>query len=248
MPKVNILQKGNIYFFYRPKVQHETAHTIEEVQRFFIVLNPENSSSYIILVVGRKHLPESSVYFAFIEKIARDKEGFMNILKEENYTTSSSRDRRLPVARCLGEGKYLLIWHDDHHTHLCYHLELPSKIGEVQEQFNLEEQGDYLINIRNPNVPASPGIGLSSQQKPHYPEELISRMGDYRFIPLNPVEFLNFEGAEMLIIGKKTSDLQDKDLDIKRCLSEISFKDIQEELKRTQEQESLVPLVEGKWK
>jgi len=42
MTDFSILQKGNIYFFYRPKVQHTEAHNLEEVQRFFMALNPQN--------------------------------------------------------------------------------------------------------------------------------------------------------------------------------------------------------------
>lgn len=34
------LERGHIYFFYRPKVELEQAHSIDEVQRFYILLVP----------------------------------------------------------------------------------------------------------------------------------------------------------------------------------------------------------------
>ena len=51
--EINILQSGNVYFFYRPKVENSE----KEIQRFFFVLHPQNQSKYQLLVVGKKHLP-----------------------------------------------------------------------------------------------------------------------------------------------------------------------------------------------
>jgi hypothetical protein len=39
-PKAGILERGHVYFFYRPKVELEAAHDIDEVQRFLILLVP----------------------------------------------------------------------------------------------------------------------------------------------------------------------------------------------------------------
>jgi hypothetical protein len=247
MSQIDLLQKGSIYFFYRPKVQYATAHSLDEVQRFFMVLKPEDSSNYIMLTIGRKHLPEAETYFAFVEKIAKDSQELINNLKEESYETSTRGERVIPSARCLGEGKYLLIDHD-RHTHLCYKLTLPIKVKEVQEQFNLASEGDYLVSVKNPDISSPPGVGLSSKQKPIYPDKLKSKMADYRFIPLNPPDFLNFEGAEVLLIGKQTSDLPDKDPHIKKCFSEVPLEDIREVLKKIHKPESLIPLLEGQWK
>ncbi|TVU33481.1 hypothetical protein EJB05_25302 [Eragrostis curvula] len=40
-PNVDILEKGEIFFFYRPKVDKEEAHSPDDVQRLYIVLRPE---------------------------------------------------------------------------------------------------------------------------------------------------------------------------------------------------------------
>ncbi|CAI0442066.1 unnamed protein product [Linum tenue] len=39
---VEILERGEIFFFYRPRVNREEAHSLDDVQRLFIVLRPES--------------------------------------------------------------------------------------------------------------------------------------------------------------------------------------------------------------
>ena len=61
-----ILEQGDIYFFYRPKKGAEEVKGIEDVRRFFMVTAPEqeennnNSKSqlYRLFVIGKKSLPE----------------------------------------------------------------------------------------------------------------------------------------------------------------------------------------------
>jgi hypothetical protein len=36
---VQILEQGNIYFFYRPKVDEPSVEGLEDVERFYMVLN-----------------------------------------------------------------------------------------------------------------------------------------------------------------------------------------------------------------
>ncbi|XP_051195193.1 uncharacterized protein [Lolium perenne] len=41
-PKVEIQEKGEVFFFYRPKVGKEEAHSPDDVQRMYVVLRPES--------------------------------------------------------------------------------------------------------------------------------------------------------------------------------------------------------------
>uniref|UniRef100_A0ACD5TCJ8 Uncharacterized protein n=1 Tax=Avena sativa TaxID=4498 RepID=A0ACD5TCJ8_AVESA len=41
-PKVEIQEKGEVFFFYRPKVDKEEAHSPDDVQRMYVVLRPES--------------------------------------------------------------------------------------------------------------------------------------------------------------------------------------------------------------
>src|SRR5438128_1541128 len=157
--KINVLQGGSIYFFYRPKVENNSDKK-EGVQRFFFVLKPKNQSKYRLLVVGKKQLPsEKGNYFLFLEAIKSNKEELLSALNEKHYSTKTRGERTLPVSHCLGAGKYLLVVHYSH-SHFIYQLTNPSQIKETQKEFNLQKEGDYLMTIKNPQATTPPGVGL----------------------------------------------------------------------------------------
>ncbi|XP_058774045.1 uncharacterized protein LOC131648282 isoform X5 [Vicia villosa] len=41
-PQIEIQERGEIYFFYRPKVSKEEAHSADDVQRLYIIMRPES--------------------------------------------------------------------------------------------------------------------------------------------------------------------------------------------------------------
>ena len=61
-----VLEQGDIYFFYRPKKDAQEVKGVEDVRRFFMVTAPEekreqNDKSqllYRLFVIGKKSLPE----------------------------------------------------------------------------------------------------------------------------------------------------------------------------------------------
>jgi hypothetical protein len=53
-PEVEIQEKGEIFFFYRPKVGKDEAHGPDDVQRMYIVLRPESGRA-----VEEKQAPDS---------------------------------------------------------------------------------------------------------------------------------------------------------------------------------------------
>src|SRR4051794_18958901 len=44
------LERGDIFFFYRPRVGLKEAHSLDEVQRTFIVLKPDRKRRYRRLI------------------------------------------------------------------------------------------------------------------------------------------------------------------------------------------------------
>lgn len=38
-------ERGEIFFFYRPKVNKEEAHSVDDVQRLYIVMRPESGEN-----------------------------------------------------------------------------------------------------------------------------------------------------------------------------------------------------------
>ncbi|MFL6377082.1 MAG: hypothetical protein ACJ72R_06425, partial [Nitrososphaeraceae archaeon] len=60
-----LIEYGDIFFFYRPKVGTEEVEDIGDVQRFYMITSPEekgkkhgNNDIYRLFLVGQKQLPE----------------------------------------------------------------------------------------------------------------------------------------------------------------------------------------------
>src|SRR4051812_26596179 len=103
--EINVLQSGNVYFFYWPRVGDNE----KEVRHFFVVLHPQNQEKYQLLMVGKKHLPatEKDNYLLFLEAIKKDKNELLQSLDKKRYTTATHGERMLSLSRCVGTGKFL---------------------------------------------------------------------------------------------------------------------------------------------
>src|SRR5215216_3887202 len=57
---IEIIKQGDIFFFYRPKVDTEEVKDIKDVQRFYMVTTPEEEKNdiYRLFLIGQKQLPE----------------------------------------------------------------------------------------------------------------------------------------------------------------------------------------------
>lgn len=198
-----VLEQGDVFFFYRPRVGLDEVRRLEDVQRFFLVLEPDGRALFRRLIVGRKRLPDVHAHeraWAFVAEVATDPEALRGELEQVAYQTRTRGARVQPEARPAGEGRYALVDHDGH-THLAYVLELPPSPGEAQRLFRIEREASYVIAVRNPDAPAPPGTGLPPRRRPEYPEHLLARFGGRRFSPVDPPELLDAEGAEVVIIG-----------------------------------------------
>jgi hypothetical protein len=69
-----IVEQGDIYFFYRPKVENEEATSLDDVQRFHIVMRPHGKASFRLTTVGRKRLPDIGEHertWGFVDFVAK---------------------------------------------------------------------------------------------------------------------------------------------------------------------------------
>jgi hypothetical protein len=116
-----ILEQGDIYFFYRPKKNVEEVKGIEDVRRFFMITAPEKSENkengdknqfYRLFVICKKSLPEirksearaSERYWARVG-------GVFNDPNELTKELLSNEFRKCDAARLVGEGKYAIVKH-----------------------------------------------------------------------------------------------------------------------------------------
>ena len=191
--QTEILEYGDIYFFYRPKVRSEKVKSIEDVRRFFMITaseqraNNSNSDNQIhrLFVVGKKSLP------TIRKSEARASERFWarigGVFKNANELTKellSDEFRRGDAARPVGEGKYALVKYQNH-AEIAYILELPKEPGEAQKELGIEKEASYVISVISPKIPAPAGYP-STEEPPKYPEEVLKELGNTEnFIPLS---------------------------------------------------------------
>jgi hypothetical protein len=246
----DVLERGNIYFMYRPRVEHTTAGGLDDIQRLFIILSPHGQQQYRLIVIGRKQLPEVASHrdrrWAFVEKVSRRPEDIEDDLDALSYLTKTRGERHLAPARPAGEGVYALVRHDDH-THLAFALELPRKPGAVQQELNIPEEGSYIVAIKNPDQPAPPGAGLSEGEKAALPQQLQQRFQGRRFIPVDPPDFLDREGAELVLIGAGEDPSEELGVMLDPQRETLETAEIFNDLRVERSQHPLQPLFEGKW-
>lgn len=102
-----ILEDGDIYFLYRPRVDDEEVESPDEVQRLLIVLHSWPGKRLRLLIAGRKRLPkmadhERSWWFVF--KVASRPEELREALDRRTYQTRTRGERVPPRHARQGKG------------------------------------------------------------------------------------------------------------------------------------------------
>jgi Protein of unknown function (DUF2795) len=257
-----IIEHGDIFFFYRPKVGTEEVEDIGDVQRFYMITSPEdgakrhgNKDIYRLFLVGQKQLPE------IIEgkSTSKERSWALNVLTTTNpddihkellpaeYTTETRGKRRIAAAAPAGEGKYSIVKHDGH-TELAYLLELPEIPGPTQREFEIKKEASYIISVKNPEIKVPGFAAFSEEKKPRYSKHLMEKFGDRRWINVEDPELLNYENTQLLLIGARKKDVEEElGIDIDEQKETERSADIFKELKIKSEQVPLKPLLKGEF-
>jgi len=247
----SVLENGDVYFAYRPKVDKQTARSIDDVRRLYMILHARGKDVYRLIIIGEKRLPSVNgggdrKTWGFVDKVAKDPEEVEDELDPESYRTRTRGERQVPAARPAGEGIYAIVEHE-RHTHLAYVLELPHKPGEVQRALNIVKEGSYIIAVKNPETPSPPGMGLDETRRARYPKKLRELFSGRRFIPANPPDFLDYEGAEILLVGARRDISAELGVELIPEHETEATAEIFNDLKLERSLHPLAPLFEGKW-
>lgn len=178
------------------------------------------------------------------------------ICLSEEYETKTRGHRHKPPARAVGEGIYRILRHKPnptrkHHTHLVYKLEFPSesqtRAQEPQESMNIEPEGSFLIQIRNPEQGGgrSGFGGLQRKRKAQFPAHIQAHLGHTRFGPADPPDLLNYEGCELLLIS--ASDDIEEELGLELEPEGDSDESTCDLLKTFGDDVEATPLLRGTW-
>jgi len=244
-----IVEKGDIYFVYRPRVGEAEAEGLEDVQRFYMIMKPEGQKRFRVAVLGRKRLPEAAGHeriWGFIDSVSREGGAVEREFTEHSYGTKTRGERTLPAARPAGEGVYALV-RRGRDLHLTYELELPERPGEVQRELNIERQAAYVLSVKNPETGSPPGAGLPEREEAHYPESLEQEFRGRRFASEDP-HLLDYEGAEFVLVGARTDPERAYALDIGTEHETARSADIVRQLKMSERRHPIEPLTKGEWR
>jgi len=212
-----------------------------------------------VIVIPKKKLPDIGArerYWAVMEFASENMDELDKDLGEKHYATHTRGERVLHGARPAGEGVYAIVEHKGH-THLAYALEMPHDLGEVQESFNIEKEGSFVIAVKNPQGAAATYFKsfVPEEKRVHYPKHLQDVFHGKRWAPAKPVELLNYPKSELLLVGSSENLVEEfgevgealeemEKLDEKRLTDKTLF----EELHMTKKEHPPQPLLKGEWK
>lgn len=242
------LERGDIFFLYRPRVGEDDPESLEDVQRFFIALRPEGSRKIRLLVVGRKRLPEVESHerlWGFVDMVADSREAVARELGEQRYETRTRGERELPAARPAGEGVYA-ISRDDGQMRLSYVLELPEKPGDVQREFAIAPEASFILSVKNPEKGQPPGAGLSEEEKAEFPGRIQKEFEGRRFVG-EDIRMLDYEKAEFVLIGARTDPDEEYGLRLEPEGEDEAGSDLLRDLRMRKGSRPVEPLFSGQW-
>jgi len=244
--KIKVLERGDLFYLYRPSVEEFAPEGLMDVRRFYMVLHPDGHERFRLIAIGKKKLPgvdsEVQRHWGFVDGVFLTPDELLKAAAGIPGSMESTAERTLPA----GEGVYALILHGNH-THLAYVLELPSTPGEVQKAFNIRPEGRFVIAVKNPSAISPPGMGLELDRQPDFPDQLKVRFGDRRWVSVDPPEFLDHEGAELVLIGGRDDLGADLGIDLQAHPTDEETADIFRELHMEHSERTIKPLVRGTW-
>jgi hypothetical protein len=209
------VEKGDIYFFYRPRIDAQEIQGIDDVQRLHLVLVADYEDTARLFVVGKKQLPEimqgqssSTAREWMMNYKTGSPKDIGNALVPLEYQTKTRGEREQGEAIPVGEGRYAIFERNDS-TRLAYLLSNPSPPGKAQAELGILAEASYIISVRNPAVDV-PGFPDS---EPNYPKTLQDKFADKRWIDIDDSRLLDYESAQLLLIGAH-KDLKKEEIDI----------------------------------
>jgi hypothetical protein len=211
----NYVEKGEIYFFYRPKVNTEKVQSLDDVQRLHMVLAPEGQQTVRLFLVGKKRLPEivkgkpkTTAREWMMNDLTGKPQEIGKALAPLEYETKTRGEQEQGEAIPAGEGRYT-IFERDNSSRLAYRLTSPEKPGKAQRELGILPEGSYIISVRNPAIDV-PGFPHS---KPDFPKQLEEKFADKRWIDIDDAKLLDYEKAQLLLIGAH-DDLREEGVEI----------------------------------
>ena len=245
-----IVEKGDLFFFYRPRIDSQSARDLDDLQRLYVVLRPARKRPRIrVLTIGRKRLPEIAGHersWGFVDRVTISTRVLARLLGEERYRTKTRGERALPAARPAGEGVYEFL-RLGHKLFLAYELELPQRPGPVQRVLNIAMRGSYALSIKNPRATTPADVGLREEEEADYPPQLLREFRGRRFAS-EDVKLLDYRGAEFVLVGAEPDPGRARDVEISSRHQSAEGAAIFDTLHLARHGQPIEPLLAGSWR
>lgn len=174
------MERGHLFFFYRPKVDAQEVKGPNDIQKFYILMSPDGAVGrpakeheiegkrgeerapldhkgkplHRLLVVPGKCLPDPNSrrarIWSFVEAASSDLHEVEYHLERYSYDTKTRGHRDIQPARLIAEARYEIVQHSSKDSHLMYELEFPEEPTDVQKAFHIYKQGHFLVTVKNP--------------------------------------------------------------------------------------------------
>lgn len=148
---MEVLERGDIRFFWRPAVQAADAPIVKGddreppgVQSFFLLLSSADGTHRRVRI-GKKRMPSTSRqrFWARVERVGSFGRAIGDQLESEHYTTKTRGERFQPGARPIAAGCYAFVQHDDH-CHLAYRLD-SVELDDIPDEVRVAEAGSHVV-------------------------------------------------------------------------------------------------------
>ncbi len=221
-----VLERGEIGFVYRPRVERAAARGIEDVQQFFLILAPRGRAIVRRIRVGRKRLPDigrRQRFWGYVDRTAVSVGELVADLQGERYWTRTRGLRFQPGPRLAAAGAYALARHEDH-VHLAYALAPPARAG-LQQDLGIAPEASYILGVFARSLP------------PRFAGDLGAR----RYAPASP-EVLDLPGTEIVLIGAAGGVEEELGLALDRAAETAERSSLLDDLRRERDRPAELPL------
>jgi hypothetical protein len=204
------LERGEVRFYARPRVEHAAVETFEDVQRMFFVLQRADGTCRRV-AVGRKRMPARERQWAYVDRVGSCFRDVLDDVGPETYATKTHGLRYQEGADEVARGRYVIA---SHGTHAHLEIELEGEVSVVRAELRLPRSATYIAAVMNPQRFADDDQHSMFSEPSIFPDELAAKFRGRRYAPLEP-GFLDHEGAELILVGRgheaRIDDLENDD-------------------------------------
>ncbi|CAF1556987.1 unnamed protein product [Rotaria magnacalcarata] len=209
--EIEFIEKGDIIFTYVPKLNVGDPKSINDIESFYVLFSHEENHEHNNLLkerlikIEKEKLPDGGgkeCICALIEKCSVVKPIQEN-LQEQSDETIKLKMFTTTTRHIIVEGQYVMKNDDQRRTILNYVLKSSPNIDDMQNVFNITEQGSFILVVRNPKLNNSSQIDPNKSEKVELLQKVQKMFGSYLWSPPIFIQFILAQPEMLDITGRK---------------------------------------------